>query len=246
MKFNSALLPLLFAAIFSCVLFSCASHPEKTGGQGPDKNAEAGSSTGGKLEIPTSVLPAGPPTANPYLQTRGNLSAEVEADFREAVVAMQQKQWPQAESQLHRLAATQPKLSGVQLNLGIVYRAMGDNKKAAEAFAQAIKVNPKNIDAYNQLAVLKRETGNFAEAEALYQQALGVWPFHAESHKNIAILYELYLGRPEGALPHYLAYQALLPAPDKQVDSWIADLQRRVASGKKSAPEKNDAAIEGK
>jgi hypothetical protein len=44
----------------------------------------------------------------------------------------------------------------------------------------------------------------------------------------------LYLGKPEQALPHYQAYQQLLPAPDKQVDSWVADLQRRLNAAKAS------------
>jgi Flp pilus assembly protein TadD len=130
-------------------------------------------------------------------------------------------------------------LSGVYLNLGIVYRNKGDLEKAIAEFNLAITANMRNVDAYNQLAVLKRESGDFNGAETLYQKALSIWPFYPEGHKNIAILYDLYLGKPELALSHYQAYQQLLPAPDKQVDSWVADLQRRLAKGK--TPEKAEA-----
>lgn len=252
MKFNSAL-ALLAAVIFSCLLFSCSANPEKVSGQPAEKKSEsdAGSSDQ-QFAVPTSVLPAGPATPNPYLQSRLSVPAAAEASFRAAVVAIQQKNWAQAETLLQPLAASYPALSGIPLNLGIVYRAQGDTQKAADAFALAIKLNVKNLDAYNQLAVLQREVGHFSEAEALYQQALKVWPFHAESQKNIAILYELYMGKPQQALPHYLAYRQLLPAPDKQLDSWIADLQRRLGGGKKAAPEpepgseKNASATEEK
>ena len=119
-------------------------------------------------------------------------------------------------------------------NVSIFGIGPGVEQKAVEAFDRAIKANMKNVDAYNQLAVLKREAGDFAAAESLYQKALGIWQFYPEGHKNIAILYDLYLGKPEQALPHYQAYQQLLSAPDKQVDSWIADVQRRLNVGKAS------------
>ena len=103
--------------------------------------------------------------------------------------------------------------------------------KADQAFTRAIAVNANNLAAYNQLAIMKREAGQFSAAEALYQQALRVWPFHPESHKNLGILYDLYLGKGALALQHYQAYQQLLAEPDRQVNGWIIDLERRLAQG---------------
>ena len=245
MKFSKPLF--IFVWIFS-LLSACGSAPEKPADQKPiEKSASAELKTdasseklsgekpaAAKVEIPSSVLPSGPATPNPYLQNPQKYSEQVEVDFRSAVTSMQQKNWDYAESTLKRLAEKNPKLSGVHLNLGIVYRNKGNTEKAAEEFNRAINTNMKNVDAYNQLAVLKREAGEFAEAERLYQKALNVWPFYPHGHKNIAILYDLYLGKPEQALPHYQAYQQLLSAPDKQVDSWVADVQRRLNVGKVS------------
>lgn len=254
MKFNKSLLGLLsIAALSMCLatLSGCSSNPEKAG---EEKSADAenpkstktkkgdekaATTEAGKPAAVSSVLPEGPATPNPYLLTKPKLSTQVEASFHDAIAAMQKQNWNYAEGVLKQLATSNPNLSGVHLNLGIVYHATGDNAKATEAFNKAITANPKNMDAYNQLAVLKRETGDFAGAEGLYKKALAVWPFYPEGHKNIAILYELYMGKPELALPHYQAYQQLLPAPDKQVDSWVADLQRRLNGGKN--PEKAEA-----
>jgi len=244
MKFNK---PLLASIVLLGLLTSCSSNPEKSAGAKVEKPATAESNPKAaadtekaapvvKAPIPSSVLPAGPVTPNPYLQNPQKFSEQVEINFRDAVASMQQKNWAHAEAVLKQLAEKNPKLSGVYLNLGIVYRNKGDAEKAAAEFNRAIAANMKNVDAYNQLAVLKREAGDFNAAEGLYQKALTIWPFYPEGHKNIAILYDLYLGKPEQALPHYQAYQQLLPAPDKQVDSWVADLQRRLNSGK--APEK--------
>jgi len=245
MKFNKPLFAPLYTFILLMfgLLSGCGSVPEKPADQAPIEkaasaevkaDASADKSVAAKNEISSSVLPIGVVTPNPYLQNPQKFSEQVEVNFRAAVVAMQQKNWDFAESTLKKLAEKNPKLSGVHLNLGIVYRNKGNAEKAAEEFNLAINTNMKNVDAYNQLAVLKREAGDFSAAESLYKKALGIWPFYPEGHKNIAILYDLYLGKPEQALPHYQAYQQLLPAPDKQVDSWVADLQRRLNASKPS------------
>jgi len=112
--------------------------------------------------------------------------------------------------------------------LGLVYHAQKEDKRAEQAFNDAIAANHTNLDAYNQLAILQRESGNFSGAEENYKKALSLWPFHPESHKNIAILYDMYMGKSAEALPHYEAYLQLLGGEDKQATSWIADLQRRL------------------
>jgi tetratricopeptide (TPR) repeat protein len=241
MKFSR----LLLALIILCASISgCSFNSEKPAAQDNQK-ITIKATTGGEVEsaathlMSSGVLPEGPATPNPYLQNPQKLSEQVEVNFHDAVASMRQKNWGRAEAVLKQLAEKNPKLSGVYLNLGIVYRNKGDAEKAAAEFNRAISANPKNVDAYNQLAVLKREAGDFAAAESLYKKSLDIWPFYPEGHKNIAILYDLYLGKPEQALPHYQAYQQLLPAPDKQVESWVADLQRRLNGGK--APDKSEA-----
>ncbi len=232
MKYSKTLLASLLVFM---LLQGCGSNPKKPEGSDSVEKSASGESPApskSNVNISSSVLPAGPATPNPYLQNPTKLSDQVQSSFNDAVAAMQQKKWDRAEIALKQLAEKNPKLSGVYLNLGIVYRNKGDAIKATTEFNRAITANPKNLDAYNQLAVLKRESGEFSAAENLYQKALAVWPFYPEGHKNIAILYDLYLSKPEQALPHYLAYQQLLTAPDKQVDSWVAELQRRLNTGK--------------
>jgi len=165
------------------------------------------------------------------LQNQPAIDQQAQALFGTALIAMSKQQWAQAEAQLQRINREYPRLSGPYLNLGLVYRAQGEADKAEQAFTRAIAVNANNLAAYNQLAIMKREAGQFSAAETLYQQALVVWPFHPESHKNLGILYDLYLGRGALALQHYQAYQQLLDEPDRQVNGWIIDLERRLAQG---------------
>ena len=220
MKFTKlALLGLLTAAL----LLGCSSAPgTKTKAKNKAGDAPATAASG------VSILPAGPATSNPYLQNKPSVSRQATQNFADARRAMAAKQWAQAESLLQKVIAENNKLSGAYLNLGVVYRAQKEDKRAEQAFNDAITANHTNLDAYNQLAILQREAGNFSGAEANYKKALGIWPFHPESHKNIAILYDLYMGKSAEALPHYEAYLQLLGGEDKQATSWIADLQRRL------------------
>jgi len=178
-----------------------------------------------------AVLPDTERTPDPYLHNQPSVDPQARALFETALIAMNKQQWVQAEAQLQRINREYPRLSGPYLNLGLVYRARGELDKADQAFTRAIAVNANNLAAYNQLAIMKREAGQFSAAEALYQQALRVWPFHPESHKNLGILYDLYLGKGALALQHYQAYQQLLAEPDRQVNGWIIDLERRLAQG---------------
>ena len=206
------------------VLAGCSSAPGK-------KTATAKDETGSVTTVAAagaSILPAGPATPNPYLQNKPSASRQATQNFTDATRAMRNKQWPQAESLLQKVVAENNKLSGAYLNLGLVYRAQKEDKRAEQAFNDAIAANHTNLDAYNQLAILQREAGNFSGAEANYKKALSIWPFHPESHKNIAILYDLYMGKSAEALPHYEAYLQLIGGEDKQATSWIADLQRRL------------------
>jgi len=212
----------LIASVLVLVLVGCASEPGKKSKDAKDEAAPSAVAAG------TSILPAGPVTPNPYLQNKPSVSRQAQQNFTDATRAMRNKQWAQAESLLQKVIAENSKLSGAYLNLGLVYRAQKEDKRAEQAFNDAIAANHTNLDAYNQLAILQREAGNFSGAETNYKKALSLWSFHPESHKNIAILYDLYMGKSADALPHYEAYLQLLGGEDKQATSWIADLQRRL------------------
>ena len=209
------------------VLTACSSGPKKA--DVPDAEQVATDATG---QPQSPLLPPGPATPNPYLATKPSINRQAQQLFNDAIAAMAKKQWPQAENLLTRVTTQYPNLSGAYLNLGLVYQAKGELDKAEQALKQAVAANANNLDAYNQLGILKREAGDFAAAEEQYKKALAIWPFHPASHRNLGILYDLYMGKSEQALQHYQAYQQLLPEPDKLVNGWIVDLERRLgASG---------------
>ncbi len=173
-------------------------------------------------EAPLILIP------DPYEAQTVEIPAAAQRLFQEAVIAMQSDDYTSAQRLLTQIVQEYPKLSGPYVNLGITLWRLGHLDKAQEAFAFAVKVNPKNSDAYNQHAILLREQGRFAEAEKLYLAALDVWPHSPHSHRNLGILYDLYMGKWDKALEHYQMVKRILPEPSQEIEGWIIDLQRRI------------------
>ncbi|MGD8818404.1 MAG: tetratricopeptide repeat protein, partial [Acidobacteriota bacterium] len=65
-------------------------------------------------------------------------------------------------------------------------------------------------------------------AESLYQTCIELQPDFKDAYLNLGILYELYLGKLPEALQYYRAYQSMLDEPDRRVQGWVMDLERRL------------------
>jgi lipoprotein NlpI len=93
---------------------------------------------------------------------------------------------------------------------------------------QAVAANPANCDAHTLLGVMARQAGDFQTAEKQYRTCLLVRPDFKDAYLNLGILYELYLGKLDLALDAYRSYQGLLDEPDRKVQGWVMDLERRL------------------
>lgn len=159
------------------------------------------------------------------------IPAAVQAAFDSAVTAQRAQQWPEAERQFKQLAEKYPQLSGPQLNLALLYAQTQRPQQAEESFKRTLQINPTNLNAYDQYGVWLRSQGRFPEAEAIYQQALARDPNRAQAHLDLAILYDLYMGKLAQAMEHYQRYLELAGDEKSPVNSWVADLQRRMKAG---------------
>jgi len=232
MRFSKTL-SIVALTIVAVLLSACSSSPKVADRANQANVQQAGPDTvdgdeNSAAQAPQFSFDLSGPGQNPYLQQDVNISGAVRALFADAVAAMQNQQWSQAESLLLQLTEQYPELSGPLLNLGIVYRQLNQLNKAERAFTQAVAVNNLNIDALNQLALLKREQGDFKAAEVHYLAALAVWPRHDITHKNLGILYDMYMGEFNKAVEHFEIYQFLQAGPDRRVSGWIIDLKRRI------------------
>lgn len=83
--------------------------------------------------------------------------------------------------------------------------------QAIAAYAEIIRANPDNSQAYFARAVLLAQTGRRDDAISDYRRALEINPEHFEAHNNLATLLAL-AGRHTEAIPHF--EQAVRLRPD--------------------------------
>jgi tetratricopeptide (TPR) repeat protein len=150
------------------------------------------------------------------------------AAFDQAVAALRSGRLREAEVLLQEITADQPELAGPWVNLGQVYVMLEQFEDARMAFTHAIAANPRSCAAHNQLGVLSRQFGDFRSAEEHYRSCLEQVPDFKDAYLNLGILYELYLGRLPEALEAYRRYQLLAVEPDRKVQGWVMDLERRL------------------
>lgn len=148
--------------------------------------------------------------------------------FEQAVTAMREGRMRDAEIVLLEITVDQPELAGPWINLGRLYVALDRPEEARRALQRAIRANPRNCTAYNELGVLSRQVGDFAGAEEHYRTCLEKIPSFRDAYLNLGILYELYLGKLPEALEAYKRYQSLRSEPDRRVRGWVMDLERRL------------------
>lgn len=131
---------------------------------------------------------------------------------------------------LQALSLEYPDLAAPYINLGIAYRNNGEADLARQAIDAAFEHSPENAPARHQSAILYREAGDFAAAEEDYLRAIEIEPDYALAYRNLGILYDLYMQRPDKALPYYQRYLQLEPEQSQEVSLWVADIELRLSA----------------
>lgn len=104
---------------------------------------------------------------------------------------------------------------------GLKAAQAGKLTEGAELFTKAIKANPNNAKAWNNLGLVMRKSDKIDEAVKAYRQAIQAQPSFALAYKNLGIALEQ-SGDKAGAAEAYKKYCQLDPsAPD------IATVQKR-------------------
>ncbi|HCB38496.1 MULTISPECIES: tetratricopeptide repeat protein [unclassified Ketobacter] len=151
------------------------------------------------------------------------------SDFNRAVAELRKGNLDTAQARFRDLATQYPALSGPIVNQAIVLRKKGNIQEAYDLLQKSILQHGKNPRLLNELGVLSRQLGKFRQAQVSYESAIRIDENYAPAHYNLAVLADLYLHDPVLALKEFETYQTLLPEPDKKVNGWIIELQRRAA-----------------
>ena len=90
----------------------------------------------------------------------------------------------------------------------MVYYKKKEFSSAIRNYQQAIKIDPQNLEALNNLAVVFKKLGQLEKAKAILNQALKLGATHAGTHYNMAVLYEE-IGNNKSAIHFYQEFAKL-------------------------------------
>lgn len=88
-----------------------------------------------------------------------------------------------------KLVAKDPRLAGIWIQLGNDYFDSRQHQKAIDAYGQALKLQPNNVDVITDQGVMYEQLGDYDKALANFEQAQKIDPRHAQSLFNIGVIY---------------------------------------------------------
>jgi len=109
-----------------------------------------------------------------------------EANHIKGVLHLQRNEALQAAAVLEKAVRGNPDNSAAQINYGNALSAIGKQSQAADAFRAAIRLSPRAIEAYNNLALFEVRRQNFEEAFRIYHAALRIEPRNGHLLLNLA------------------------------------------------------------
>lgn len=74
-------------------------------------------------------------------------------------------------------------------NLGYLYQAMGDVKRAISAYEEALEIQPFHENTLYNLGNVYRDSGRYKEALAMYQKVIKANPHKTDAYLNIGSIY---------------------------------------------------------
>jgi len=158
---------------------------------------------------------------------RIDLDSDVERDFKNAVVLMQQGKYANAIAVLNTVIEREKRLPAPYVNLAIANNKLGDTRAAEEDLIHALKLDIGHPVANNELGLLYRKKGKFRAARTAYENAIKAHPDYLPAIKNLGVLCDLYMHDFECALQQFEDYLELQP-DDKTVAIWVADVKQRL------------------
>ena len=155
-----------------------------------------------------------------------DVDSDVELDFKNAIVLMQQEEYKQAIDVLKTVIEREQRLPAPYVNIAIAYNRLDESKEAELNLIKALKLDIGHPVANNELGLLYRKAGKFKAARTAYENAINKHPDYLPAKRNLGILCDLYMHDFECALEQFEDYLELRP-DDKTAAIWVADVKRR-------------------
>ena len=117
-------------------------------------------------------------------------SKSMEELFAKALEYYKEKDFENSKITYQKILEIDEKNVEALVNQGVIYKILGENKKAYENYIKAININPKHTLTYNNLGNLLKDTGNLKGALKVYSDAIRIDPKNYHAYNNLGMVYE--------------------------------------------------------
>ena len=90
-----------------------------------------------------------------------------------------------AENLYKEILKTNPDHAFSHSNLGIIFKQLGENRKAINCFQKTIQINPNYASAHNNLGAIFMQLGKLQKAKSCIQKAIQIRPNYSEAYWNL-------------------------------------------------------------
>lgn len=132
-----------------------------------------------------------------------------------------------AEKIFHAGIKRAPKEGSLYYHLALTQRKMGKKEDAKSSLQQALKLNPQNLAALNDLGLIFLDENNWVEARLLFESCAKIQENYAPAHYNLGLVYK-FLGLNDAAAKSFENYLRFSPNAEDapQVQKWILALRQ--------------------
>ena len=120
--------------------------------------------------------------------------------FLMGTLALQEKDYPTAESLIKKAIAEDPKDPSFHNNLGVILRESGHLEEALDCYRQAIELRPEYAEAHCNLGIALRELGQLEDAILALEHTIELDPSFGGAYSNLGNAYNA-VGRTGEAMP---------------------------------------------
>ena len=117
-------------------------------------------------------------------------SKSMEELFAKALEYYKEKDFENSKITYQKILEIDEKNVEALVNQGVIFKILGENKKAYENYIKAINIDPKHTLTYNNLGNLLKDTGNLKGALKVYSDAIRIDPKNYHAYNNLGMVYE--------------------------------------------------------
>lgn len=106
--------------------------------------------------------------------------------FSKAIALHHSGKFQEAEKLYKQLIEVLPDLEPLHATLGAALAAQQKNTEALTVLQKALRLNPRSLDALNNIGAVYVQMAQGAKAADAYRQMIDIQPYHAGAHYNLA------------------------------------------------------------